>query len=115
HLTGARSSLVGKWVEAGTVLGRAGQTLPCGGTPGSSPHVHLSILNAAVDVPTGKRHYVAVSGIQFDNYTLRDSSGAYNGVWRNLSGSTVLTSRGVTCCLRASSRVGPSSSRSLPD
>ncbi|GAA3897578.1 FG-GAP-like repeat-containing protein [Microbacterium invictum] len=115
HLSGANSSLVGKWVEAGAVLGRAGQTLPCGGTPGASPHVHLSILNAAVDVPSGKRHYVAVSGIQFDNYTLRDSSGAYNGVWRNLSGTTVLTSRGVTCCLTASSRVGPTSSASLPD
>lgn len=116
HLTGAKSSLVGKWVEAGTVLGTAGQTLPCGGTPGASPHVHLSILNAAVDVPSGKRQYVAVSGIQFDNYTLRDSSGAYNGVWRNLAGTTVLTSRGVKCCLTASSRVGPASpASSLPD
>lgn len=107
HLTSARSSLVGTWVEAGTPLGNAGQTLPCGGTPGSSAHVHLSILNSAVDVPSGKRKYVAVSGIQFDTFTLRDSSGAYNGSWRNLAGNTVLTSRGVTCCLTASSRVGP--------
>src|SRR5690606_5201161 len=103
------SSLIGKWVEAGTYIGTAGQTLPCGGTPGSTPHVHLSILNEATDVPSGKRKYVAVSGIQFDNYTLRDSSGAYNGVWRNLSGTTVLTARGIRCCLTASSRVGPSS------
>ncbi len=116
HLTGARSSLIGTWVEAGTHLGNAGQTLPCGGTPGNSPHVHLSILNEATDVPSGKRHYVAVSGIQFDQYALRDSSGAYNGVWRDLAGAKVLTSRGVTCCLRASSRVGPASpAASLPD
>lgn len=115
HLRNAKSSLVGKWVEAGTHIGDAGQTLPCGGTPGASAHVHLSILNDAVDVPSGKRTYVAVSGIQFDNVTLRDSSGAYNGVWRNPSGVTVLTSRGVTCCLTASSRVGPTSTASLPD
>ncbi|GAB2697452.1 hypothetical protein BKA24_001032 [Microbacterium marinum] len=107
HLTSARSSLVGTWVEAGTRLGYAGQTLPCGGTPGAHPHVHLSILNSAVDVPSGKRKYVAVNGVQFDNYTLEDASGAYDGAWRNLAGTKVLTSRGVTCCLRASSRVGP--------
>ena len=115
HLTNAKSALVGSWVEAGTTIGTAGQTLPCGGTPGDSAHVHLSILNAALDVPSGKRKYVAVSGIQFDNYTLRDSSGAYNGVWRNLTGDVVLTSRRVTCCLTASSRVGPTGGSTLPD
>lgn len=116
HLTNVQASLVGTWVEAGTYLGNAGQTLPCGGTPGASAHVHLSILNAAVDVPSGKRKYVAVSGIQFDNYTLHDTTGAYNGVWRNLSGNVVLTSRGVRCCLTAASRVGPTAtSSSLPD
>lgn len=115
HLRNAKSSLIGKWVEAGTHIGDAGQTLPCGGTPGASAHVHLSILNDATVVPSGKRKYVAVSGIQFDNFVLRDSSGAYNGVWRNLSGGTVLTSRGVRCCLTASSRVGPASTASLPD
>lgn len=116
HLSGAKSSLIGKWVEAGTVLGNAGQTLPCGGTPGASAHVHLSILNEAIDVPSGKRKYIPVTGVQFDNYTIRDTSGYYNGTWRNLAGKTVLTSRGVTCCLRASTRVGPSAvSSSLPD
>ncbi|KZE91978.1 hypothetical protein AVP41_01531 [Microbacterium sp. TNHR37B] len=116
HLTNAQSSLVGDWVQAGTYLGNAGQTLPCGGTPGNSAHVHLSILNLATDVPSGKRHYISLNGIQFDNYTLHDSSGAYNGVWRNLAGSTVLTSRHVTCCLRADDRVGPVNvSSSLPD
>jgi len=115
HLTNAKSALVGQWVEAGTTIGTAGQTLPCGGTPGDSAHVHLSILNAALDVPSGKRKYVSVSGIQFDNYTLRDSSGAYNGVWRNLQGDVVLTARRVTCCLTASSRVGPTGGSTLPD
>ncbi|MDT0179762.1 FG-GAP-like repeat-containing protein [Microbacterium sp. ARD31] len=115
HLTNAKSSLVGQWVEAGTTIGTAGQTLPCGGTPGDSAHVHLSILNAALDVPSGKRKYVSVSGIQFDNYTLRDSSGAYNGVWRNLQGDVVLTSRRVTCCLTASTRIGPTGGSTLPD
>lgn len=116
HLTNAQSSLIGDWVQAGTYLGNAGQTLPCGGTPGNSAHVHLSILNLATDVPSGKRHYISLNGIQFDNYTLHDSSGAYNGVWRNLAGNTVLTSRHVTCCLRADDRVGPTNvSSSLPD
>ena len=67
----------------------------------------LSILNEAVDVPGGKRSYVPVDGVQFDGYTLRDTSGAYNGVWRDLSGDTVVTSRGIRCCLTASSGVGP--------
>lgn len=115
HLRSPKSSLIGTWVEAGTHLGDAGQTLPCGGTPGASPHVHLSILNDATVVPSGKRKYVAVSGIQFDNYTLTDSSGAYNGMWRNLSGAAVLNSRGVTCCITASSLVGPAAVSSLPD
>ncbi|MFS0866573.1 FG-GAP-like repeat-containing protein [Microbacterium sp. 179-B 1A2 NHS] len=116
HLRKAKSSLVGTWVEAGTMLGYAGQTLPCGGTPGTSAHVHLSILNESIDVPSGKRKYVKVSGIQFDRFVLRDSSGAYNGVWRDMSGKTVLNSRRVTCCLTASSRVGPSSPKAvLPD
>ncbi len=107
HLTNAQSSLVGSWVEAGTYLGTAGQTLPCGGTPGNSAHVHLSILNTRTVVPSGKRQYVPVHGVQFDNYVHRDLSGAYNGVWRNLSGKVVVTARGVTCCLTARSRVGP--------
>jgi len=116
HLRKAKSSLVGTWVEAGTALGLAGQTLPCGGTPGSSNHVHLSILNEAVDVPSGKRKYIPVSGIQFDRFELYDSSGSYNGVWRDMSGAKVLTSRRVTCCLTASTRVGPSSPKAvLPD
>ncbi|WP_434810425.1 FG-GAP-like repeat-containing protein [Microbacterium sp. bgisy189] len=116
HLKDAKSSLVGEWVEAGTILGTAGQTLPCGGTPGASAHVHLSILNSTVDVPSGKRQYIPVSGIQFDRFLLTDSSGAYNGVWRDFSGKTVLTSRGVTCCLTADDRVGPTSPKAvLPD
>jgi len=116
HLKNAKSSLIGKWVEAGTVLGNAGQTLPCGGTPGNSAHVHLSILNTAVDVPSGKRQYIPVTGIQFDRFILRDTSGAYNGVWRDFSGKAVLTSRGVTCCLTADDRVGPSTPKAvLPD
>lgn len=116
HLSGAKSSLIGKWVEAGTVLGNAGQTLPCGGTRGDSAHVHLSILNTAVSVPSGKRQYIPVNGIQFDRFILRDSSGAYNGVWKDFSGKTVLTSRRVTCCLTADDRVGPSSPKAvLPD
>lgn len=116
HLKNAKSSLVGTWVEAGTALGTAGQTLPCGGTPGDSAHVHLSILNTTIDVPTGKRKYIAVSGIQFDRYRLTDSTGAYNGVWKNLSGTTVLTSKRVTCCLTASSVVGPATPKpTLPD
>ncbi|SBS71520.1 exported hypothetical protein [uncultured Microbacterium sp.] len=116
HLRSANSALVGKWVEAGAALGLAGQTLPCGGTPGSSPHVHLSILNEVVDVPSGKRQYIPVSGIQFDRYELYDSSGAYNGVWRDMSGARVLTSERVTCCLTASTRIGPSSPKAvLPD
>ena len=105
HLTSAQSGLIGNWVEAGTYLGTAGQTLPCGGTPGSTPHVHLSILNTLTTVPDGKRQYVAVNGIQLDRYTLHDTTGAYNGTWRDLAGRTVLTSRGVTCCLTAT---GPS-------
>lgn len=116
HLKGAKSSLIGTWVEAGTALGHAGQTLPCGGTPGDSAHVHLSILNEAVDVPSGKRKYIPVSGIQFDRFELYDTSGSYNGVWRDMSGAKVLTSKRVTCCLTASTRVGPSSpSAVLPD
>lgn len=116
HLSGAKSSLIGTWVEAGTVLGNAGQTLPCGGTPGDSAHVHLSILNTAVSVPSGKRQYIPVNGIQFDRFILRDSSGAYDGVWKDFSGKTVLTSRRVTCCLTADDRVGPSSPKAvLPD
>ncbi|CAI9393419.1 hypothetical protein MICABA_02440 [Microbacterium sp. T2.11-28] len=116
HLREAKSSLIGKWVEAGTSLGLAGQTLPCGGTPGSSAHVHLSILNTAVSVPSGKRQYIPVTGIQYDRFLYSDSSGYYNGVWRDFAGRTVLTSRGVTCCLTASSRVGPSSPKAvLPD
>lgn len=103
HLTKAQSGLIGKWVEAGTPLGTAGQTLPCGGTPGSTPHVHLSILNTATTVPAGKRQYVPVNGITFDRYTLRDSSAAYDGVWYDAQGRAVLTSRGITCCLTASS------------
>lgn len=116
HLRGAKSGLIGKWVEAGTVLGYAGQTLPCGGTPGSSPHVHLSILNEAVDVPSGKRKYIPVSGIQFDRFVLRDLSTYYYGVWRDMAGKKVLTSKRVTCCLTASTRVGPSKPKaSRPD
>ena len=116
HLSGARSSLIGSWVEAGTVLGNAAQTLPCGGTPGDSAHVHLSILNTAVSVPSGRRQYIPVNGIQFDRFLLTDSSTAYNGVWKDFSGATVLTSRRVTCCLTADDRVGPSSPKAvLPD
>lgn len=116
HLKGAKSSLIGTWVEPGAILGQAGQTLPCGGTPGTSAHVHLSILNSVVDVPSGKRKYIPVSGVQFEKYVLEDTSGAYNGVWRTLDGKTALTSRRVTCCLTSSTRVGPSSPRAvLPD
>ncbi len=116
HLREAKSGLVGSWVEAGTALGLAGQTLPCGGTPGDSKHVHLSILNEVVDVPSGKRQYIPVSGVQFDRFELYDTSGSYNGVWRDMSGATVLTSRRVTCCLTASTRIGPSSPKAvLPD
>ncbi len=115
HLKGAKSSLIGTWVEAGTILGQAGQTLPCGGTPGSTPHVHLSILNERVDVPSGKRQYIPVTGVQFDRFELRDTSGAYNGVWRDMAGNTILTSRGIRCCLTASTRVGPSVSVVRPD
>lgn len=116
HLKGAKSSLVGQWVEAGAVLGTAGQTLPCGGTPGDSAHVHLSILNEAVEVPSGKRKYIPVSGIQFDRFVLRDLSGYYDGVWRDMAGNKVLTSHRVTCCLTASTRVGPSTPKpSRPD
>lgn len=32
-------------------------------SPGSRAHVHLSILNEAVDVPSGKRSYVPVDGV----------------------------------------------------
>ncbi len=116
HLKGARSSLIGRWVEAGTVLGDAGQTLPCGGTPGSSAHVHLSILNSTIDVPSGRRQYIPVSGIQFDRYRLTDTDRAYYGIWKDFSGRRVLISRGVTCCLTADDRVGPSTPRAvLPD
>lgn len=116
HLSGARSSLIGKWVEAGTILGDAGQTLPCGGTPGTSAHVHLSILNSSVDVPSGRRQYIPVDGIQFDRYRLMDTDRPYYGIWKDFAGSRVLISRRVTCCLTADDRVGPATPRAvLPD
>lgn len=99
HLTNQRSSLIGSWVESGTPLGIAGQSLPCGGTPGNHKHVHLSILNTYLDVPSG-RPYVPAHGMTFGGYTQYDVSRAYNGDWKK-SGSTVLRARGVTCCLTA--------------
>ena len=112
HLTGAQSSLVGKWVSAGTFLGTAGSTLPCGGSSNGA-HVHLSILygTAVTPGPGVKRPYYAVNGMRFGNYTVHAGSSAYNGTWKNLSGTTVITNWG--CCL-TSNTAKPTAYTSAP-
>jgi len=97
HLANAQGNLVGEWVPAGTYLGEAASTLPCGGSS-TGPHVHLSILYGTPPQPgQGLRPYYPVDGMRFGNYRVRAGAATYQGRWENLSGGTVITNFG--CCL----------------
>ena len=98
HLANAQGNLVGQWVPAGTYLGEAASTLPCGGSS-TGPHVHLSILFGNPPQPGSgvQRPYYPVDGMRFGNYRVRNGSAPYQGRWEDLSGRTVITNYG--CCL----------------
>jgi Ricin-type beta-trefoil lectin domain-like/Peptidase family M23 len=86
HLTSQQTSLIGKRVAAGTVLGNAGRAVPCGGSA-SFDHVHLTVLRDGV--PTN------ISGFLFGVYRVYSSGKDYYGYWNNLSGTRTLTVSGL--------------------
>lgn len=97
HLANAQAQLIGQWVPAGTYLGEAASTLPCGGSS-NGPHVHLSILYGDPPQPgTGLRPYYPVDGMRFGNYVVRSGAAVHQGTWQTLTGATVFTNWG--CCL----------------
>ncbi len=104
HLANAQESLVGQWVPAGTYLGDAASTLPCGGSS-TGPHVHLSILFGDPPQPGAgvQRPYYPVDGMRFGNYRVRNGAATYQGRWEDLSGRTVITNFG--CCLTSTTPV----------
>jgi len=98
HLANAQENLIGQWVPAGTYLGEAASTLPCGGSS-TGPHVHLSILFGNPPQPGAgvQRPYYPVDGMRFGNYRVRNGAAPYQGRWEDLSGRTVINNYG--CCL----------------
>ncbi|MCR2815479.1 cell wall-binding repeat-containing protein [Microbacterium jiangjiandongii] len=104
HLANAQEHLIGQWVPAGTYLGEAASTLPCGGSS-TGPHVHLSILFGDPPQPGAgvQRPYYPVDGMRFGNYRVRNGSATYQGRWEDLSGRTVINNYG--CCLTSTTPV----------
>ena len=93
HLVNEQRALIGQYVPAGTYLGDAAQTLPCGG--GSSfEHVHLTIRRAGQPV--------SVEGMTFGGYTVRGSGRDFWGQWFDASGTRRAHPQGgAACCLIA--------------
>ncbi|MCP3975219.1 MAG: M23 family metallopeptidase, partial [bacterium] len=104
HLTNTQTELIGKWVEAGTYLGDAAQTLPCGGTS-TFDHVHLTIWQ------NGQKYNV--DGLTIGGFTQHAGSAAYHGTWTNSRGRTVVTNTGnAACCLTSTTSPAVPSDRS---
>ncbi|HVM28591.1 MAG TPA: peptidoglycan DD-metalloendopeptidase family protein [Mycobacteriales bacterium] len=99
HLVNEQRHLVGQHVTAGTRLGDAGQTVPCGG--GSTfNHVHLTILRDGVPTST--------HGLSIGGYTAHSAGSEYYGYWtRDSDGARVVTNNGqAACCLTSSTKPG---------
>lgn len=92
HLGQIRTELIGRWVEAGTIVGSAAQAVPCGGRS-TFPHVHLVIW----------RHHERQSadGLSIGGFTVHAGAQPYWGFWtEDLTGETVLVNNdGASCCL----------------
>ncbi len=93
HLVNEQRDLIGQYVPAGTYLGDAAETLPCGG--GSSfEHVHLTIRRAGQPV--------SVEGMTFGGFTVRGTGRDFWGQWFTASGVRAVDARGgAACCLIA--------------
>lgn len=100
HLTNYQFGLVGRTVSAGTYLGDAGQTVPCGGAS-TFAHVHLTIFQDGA--------VANVSGFTFGDYSVYAGGAEYYGFWNDArTGGRVLTVNGAaTCCLSSTTRPGP--------
>lgn len=93
HMINLQFDLVGQQVPAGTILGTAAQTLPCGGSS-NFDHVHVSLYFNGNAVPW--------QGKQIDDFRIY-TTGSYEGYWTDLSGTIVLDAPGsARCCLPSS-------------
>lgn len=97
HLSGAREDLIGHWISAGTYLGEADNTIPCGGGSNGA-HVHLSLLFG-----TGDRDYFPVDTVRFGTHIARQGAANHDGSWENLDGTTLFTNWG--CCLQSTTPI----------
>jgi Ca2+-binding RTX toxin-like protein len=99
HLTNVNWPLVGQSVDAGTRLGDAAQTLPCGGFS-SFNHVHVTFWKNGLKQP--------VNGTTIGGYTVFDGASNYWGHWEDAAANTVITNQGTAqCCLLSTTTSGP--------
>ncbi len=92
HVVNVRAELVGRWIEAGTVIGEAGNAVPCGGRS-TFEHIHLTLWR------DGYRQ--SADGLMIRGYSVHAGSEPYSGHWKDAaSGETILVNPGLAaCCL----------------
>lgn len=92
HLVNIRTELIGHWVEAGTVVGEAGNAVPCGGRS-TFAHVHLTLWHEGVRM--------SADGLMIRGYSVHAGDDEYYGHWKDAdTGQTILVNPGgAVCCL----------------
>ncbi len=92
HLVNIRTDLVGRWIEAGTVIGEAGNAVPCGGSS-TFEHVHVTLWMDDVRM--------SADGLMIRGYSVHAGSQPYFGHWKDLATGEVILENpgGAVCCL----------------
>lgn len=92
HLVNIRTELVGQWIEAGTVIGEAGNAVPCGGRS-TFEHVHVTLWMDDVRM--------SADGLMIRGYSVHAGSQPYYGHWKDLETGQVILENpgGAVCCL----------------
>lgn len=92
HLVNIRIELIGQWIEAGTVIGEAGNAVPCGGRS-TFEHVHLTLWKDDARM--------SADGLMIRGYSVHAGSQPYYGHWKELATGEVILENpgGAVCCL----------------